>query len=190
VIHPHAVVADDVEMGAGSEVQSFAVVGVDGPAEPLRLGGGSVVRSHAVLYRGSVIGERFHAGHGALIREQCSIGDRVSIGSHSILEHHVTVDDDVRLHSGCFVPEFSVLKAGAWLGPGVIVTNARYPNEPDAKDKLEGVTIEVGARIGAGVILLPGVTVGSEALIGAGAVVVDDVANGAVVVGNPARVIR
>lgn len=44
--------------------------------------------------------------------------------------------------------------------------------------------------IGAGAIVLGPVTVGDDAVIGAGAVVVDDVPDGAVVVGNPARVVR
>jgi acetyltransferase-like isoleucine patch superfamily enzyme len=45
------------------------------------------------------------------------------------------------------------------------------------------------ARVGGGVVLLPGVTVGANALVGAGSVVTRDVPDGAIVVGNPARVI-
>ena len=40
------------------------------------------------------------------------------------------------------------------------------------------------------VTILPGVTIGENAVVGAGAVVTKDVPNNAVVVGNPARVIR
>jgi acetyltransferase-like isoleucine patch superfamily enzyme len=50
--------------------------------------------------------------------------------------------------------------------------------------------IRRGAKIGANVTLLPGVVVGENALVGAGAVVVRDVPPGAVVVGNPARIVR
>jgi acetyltransferase-like isoleucine patch superfamily enzyme len=49
--------------------------------------------------------------------------------------------------------------------------------------------IRRGAKIGANVTILPGVVVGEDALVGAGAVVVRDVPAGAVVAGNPARVI-
>jgi len=179
--------ADDLAIGEGANLGPYVVLGCDGPSEPLRIGASCVIRSHSVIYRGSVIGDRFHAGHGVLVRELTEIGDRVSIGSHSVVEHHVRIESDVRLHSRCFVPEHTLLRRGAWLGPGVIVTNARYPNRPDTKDTLEGVTVDEGAVIGAGVILLPGVTIGAGALIGAGAVVVKDVPAGAVVVGNPAR---
>jgi putative colanic acid biosynthesis acetyltransferase WcaB len=44
--------------------------------------------------------------------------------------------------------------------------------------------------IGAHVVIIGAVTIGDRAVIGAGAVVVRDVPPGAVVVGNPARVIR
>jgi maltose O-acetyltransferase len=50
------------------------------------------------------------------------------------------------------------------------------------------VVIGKNVWIGGGAILLPGVTVGDDALIGAGSVVTRDVAAGATVAGNPARV--
>jgi UDP-2-acetamido-3-amino-2,3-dideoxy-glucuronate N-acetyltransferase len=55
---------------------------------------------------------------------------------------------------------------------------------------LVGPHIEARARIGANATILPGVRIGGGALVGAGAVVTVDVPPGAVVVGNPARVIK
>ena len=46
------------------------------------------------------------------------------------------------------------------------------------------------ASIGANATLLPGITIGENAMVGAGAVVTKDVPEDAVVVGNPAKVIR
>ncbi len=187
-ISTHALVGDSV-IGDDASIGAFVVLG-DEPADAgwLTIGRGATIRSHTVVYRGTRIGDEFHAGHGVLVREHTSIGDRVSIGSHTVVEHHVRIGDGARLHTGCFVPEHSVLDAGAWLGPGVVVTNARYPNRPDTKAELEGVHIESGAVVGAAAVLLPGVTVGAGALVGAGAVVVRDVPAGATVVGNPGRV--
>ena len=100
------------------------------------------------------------------------------------------IADRVRIHSNVFIPEFSILEEGAWVGPGVVFTNALYPLSPDAKKTLAGPHLLPGAKIGANATLLPGVTIGRDALVGAGAVVVHDVPDGAVVVGNPARVVK
>jgi acetyltransferase-like isoleucine patch superfamily enzyme len=167
----------DVQSGSGAELA------------PTRFGCGAVLRSHTVIYAGSVIGDRFQTGHGALVREANSIGDDVSIGSHTIVEHHVTIGNGVRIHGGAFVPEFTVLEDGAWLGPRVVLTNARYPRGRDVKQQLRGPRVGAGAKIGAGAVLLPGVHVGESALVGAGAVVTRDVPAYRVVVGNPARAV-
>lgn len=51
--------------------------------------------------------------------------------------------------------------------------------------------IDKGAFIGSRAIILPPVhIVGENAIVGAGAVVVDDVPAGAVVVGNPSRIVK
>jgi len=154
------------------------------------LGAGAVIRSHTVIYAGNRIGCRFQTGHGVLVREGNEIGDDVSIGSGSIVEHHVRIGHRVRLHSNVFVPEFSVLEDDCWLGPNVVLTNAKYPRSPRVKEQLIGPHIESGAKIGANATLLPGVRIGQDALVGAGAVVTQNVPAGAVVVGNPARVIN
>ncbi len=155
-----------------------------------RLGARAVIRSHTVIYAGNVIGDDFQTGHGVLIREENQIGDNVSVGSHTIVEHHVKIGNHARLHSNVFVPEFSVLEDDCWLGPNVVVTNARYPQSKNVKENLRGAHIKRGAKIGANATLLPGVVIGENALVGAGAVVTRDVPDGAVVAGNPARVIK
>lgn len=188
-MHPTALLSPDVVVDRDAKIGPFVLIGEDGTGPGVRVMNGSVIRSHSVIYRGVTLGERLHVGHGALIRERTSIGDDVSIGSFSVIEHSVEIGHSVRLHTRCFIPERSVLRAGAWLGPSVTVTNARYPNRPDTKARLEGVLVEEGAVVGAAVVLLPGITIGRGALIGAGAVVVRDVPAGATIVGNPGRIV-
>ena len=48
----------------------------------------------------------------------------VSVGTLSVVEHHVKIANNVRIHTQVFVPEFSVLEEGCWLGPNVVLTNA------------------------------------------------------------------
>jgi acetyltransferase-like isoleucine patch superfamily enzyme len=189
-----AIVHDWVELGENPMVGPWAILGVPptggAPGLALRIGRDAVIRSHSVIYAGSVIGDGFQCGHGALIREFNEIGDRVSVGSHSVVEHHVKLADGVRIHTGAFIPEFSILDEGAWVGPHVVFTNAAYPLSPDAKSTLRGPHLKRGAKIGANATLLPGVVIGVNSLVGAGAVVVRDVPDGVVVAGHPARVLR
>jgi len=180
---------------ASATVGEFVIIGVPprghAPgALATRIGARAVLRSHTVVYAGNVIGDDFQTGHGVLIRESNQIGDRVSVGSHSIIEHHVIIEDGVRIHSQAFVPEFTVLEAGSSIGPGTVLTNTRYPWSPQAKETMRGPHIESAAIVGANVTVLPGLRIGAGALVGAGAVVVKDVPPGAVVVGNPARIVR
>lgn len=153
-------------------------------------GNNCLVRSHSVIYQGNKIGNNFKTGHGVLIRENNTIGDNVSVGSHSVVEHDVTIGNNCRIHSNAFIPEFTVLEEGTWIGPGVVITNAKYPNSPNTKKNLKGVTIKEKAKIGAGAVILSGVVVGKNSLVGAGAVVTGDVPEGVVVVGNPAKVVK
>lgn len=185
VIHPGVVLGDNVEIG------DWVVIGVPYKGMPAGtrtvIGDNAVIRSHSVIYAGNVIGPNFQSGHGVLVRECNEIGADVSIGSHSVIEHHVVLEDGVRVHSQAFIPEFSHLEQEAWVGPNVVFTNARYPRSRNVKNDLKGPRIGRRAKIGANSTLLPGVVVGADALVGAGSVVVKDVPAGLVVAGNPAR---
>lgn len=192
---PEALIFENVAVGGGSVIEAWVILG-----EPPRghaggelrtvIGQQAVIRSHSVIYAGNQIGDRFQTGHGVMVRESNEIGDDVSIGTHSIIEHHVKIGSQVRIHSNVFIPEYSIIEAGAWIGPSVVFTNALYPLSRDAKKTLIGPHVLAGAKIGANATLLPGVIVGRNALVGAGAVVVDDVPDNMVVVGNPARVLK
>jgi acetyltransferase-like isoleucine patch superfamily enzyme len=185
----------EVEIGPGAEIGEFVIIGMPPRgAQPGELktiiGCNAVIRSHTVIYAGNIIGDNFQTGHGAMIRELNQIGRQVSIGTHSVIEHHIRIEDNVRIHSQAFIPEYSILEQECWIGPNVVFTNALYPLSPEAKKNLKGPTICRRAKIGANSTILPGVIIGENALIGAGTVVTKDVAAGKVVVGNPARIIK
>ena len=185
----------NVEIGQGAEIGDFVIIGIPprgkAPGELKTLiGGNAVIRSHTVIYAGNAIGDNFQTGHAVMVRELNDIGHNVSIGTHSIVEHHVKIADEVRIHSQAFIPEYSILEENCWIGPNVVFTNARYPRSPEVKTTLKGPQIGRKAKIGANSTLLPGVVVGENALVGAGAVVVKDVPAAKVVAGNPARIMK
>ncbi len=184
-----------VKLGLDSIIEDYCIIGVpprghkEGDIETI-IGSGAHIRSHTVIYSGNKIGDLFQTGNKVNIRELNEVGNNVSIGTLSVIEHHVVIGNKVRIHSQVFVPEYSVLEDGAWLGPNVVLTNAKYPLSPGVKESLKGPVIKKGAKIGANATILPGVVIGENALVGAGSVVVHDVPAGAVVVGNPARIIK
>ncbi|MFO8050510.1 MAG: DapH/DapD/GlmU-related protein [Thermoplasmatota archaeon] len=176
-------VHENVRIGANSTVEDFVII--DGPGTII--GQDCMIRSHTVIYPGNVIGDRFQTGNKTNIREHNIIGDDVSIGTLSVVEHHVKIENGVRVHSQAFIPEYCILNEKVWIGPNVVLTNARYPRTEDAKENLRGVVIRKGARIGANSTVLPGVNIGEYSLIGAGSVVVRDTLPQGIYMGNPAK---
>jgi len=185
----------NVELGENVVVEDFVIIGVppkgkkEGELKTV-IGSNSVIRSHTVVYAGNVIGEGFQTGNHASIREENVIGNDVSVGTKSVVEFKTRIGDGVRIHSQAFIPEYSELKQGCWVGPNVVLTNAPYPKSLRAKDFLAGVVVGKNARIGANTTVLPGVRISDDALVGAGSVVTRDVPAGKVVAGNPAKVIK
>jgi len=184
-----------VKLGNETVLEDYCVLGVpprgktEGELETV-IGESSIIRTHTVIYAGNRIGRNFQTGNKVNIRELNEIGNNVSIGTLSVIEHHVKIADNVRIHTQVFIPEFSILEEGCWIGPNVVFTNAMYPLSPGVKDSLVGPTIRKSAKIGANSTILPGVVIGENALVGAGSVVTRDVPAGAVVAGNPARIIK
>ncbi len=187
VIHPA------VKIGRCARVDDWVVLGYTGwggDDSPLTvIGENAVIRTHSVVYAGVEIGDRFHLGHQAMIREFTKIGNDVSIGTGTVIEHHVMIGNDVRIHSNAFIPEFSILEDGCWVGPNVVMTNAKYPLGLRVKEDLKGPTIKSHAKIGANATLLPAVEIGEGALVGAASVVRKDVPPLTVVAGSPARTV-
>ncbi len=108
----------------------------------------------------------------------------VTIGDHCcvnpgvfILGHHkITIGSHVVLSARCMLIDTGLDKRE-------FVTHS-FPKHVSGP-----ITIEDGAWIGAGAIILANVTVGSKAIVGAGAIVTKDVPKFAIVAGNPAKVI-
>ncbi len=138
--------------------------------------GDDVRISDFVNLYGCRIGGGSRIGPFVEIQRGASIGQRVKVQSHAFICEGVTVEDDV------------------FIGHGVMFVNDSFPRTElpvgTAEFIPERVLIKKGASIGSNATILGGLTIGVRAMVGAGAVVTRDVPDGAVVAGNPARVLR
>lgn len=118
-------------------------------------------------------------------RAHFSSGRQIRIGDHSGIGPHARISGPVTLGANVMMaPEVVILTGGHGIARTDIpmIAQGRVLERP--------VTVADDVWIGTRAIILPGVTVGPGAVIGAGAVVVRDVPARAVVVGNPARIVR
>ena len=190
LIHPTAIIYPGVKLGLNTKIGAFCIIGEPpigkkiGDLETV-IGDNSIIRSHTIIYSGNIIGNSFNTGHHVVIREENKIGDRVSIGTLTCIEHHLVIRDGVRIHSQTFIPEFCEIEENAWIGPNVVLTNAKYPRGKNVKVLLDGVKVKRQAKVGANVTILPGIEIGENSLIGSGSVVTKNIPDNVLAFGNP-----
>lgn len=128
----------------------------------------------------------------------CEIGDDVKIGTFVEIQKGARIGSRCKISSHTFICEGVILEDEVFVGHNVTFINDLYPRSTNESGELQteadwrcvSTHVERGASIGSGVTLLCGITVGSKSVIGAGSVVTRDVPPGAIVAGNPARVLR
>lgn len=111
----------------------------------------------------AVVSSRASVGVGALVYPFTLLGPGVRLGDHVTVLSHGSINHDASIGDGSILAAHVVLAGG--------------------------VTVEDHCYLGAGARIRQGVRVGSGAMVGMGAVVLDDVAAGATVAGNPARLL-
>jgi maltose O-acetyltransferase len=115
---------------------------------------------------------------------QCDYGYLIHIGARSFVNYGAVFLDCAEIRIGDEVQ----------FGPNVQLLTATHPL--DAPTRRQGweyakpISIESGAWLGGGAIVLPGVSIGENAVIGAGSVVTRDIPANVLAVGNPCRVVR
>mgnify|MGYP006417793149 FL=1 len=187
IIHPNVILGENVV------VEDYCIIGLPFKGmdqEKTVIGKDSVIRAGTYIYAGNQIGENFQTGNKVNIRELNTVGNNVSIGTLSVIEHHIVIHNGARIHSQVFIPEYSVLEEDCWVGPNVVLTNALYPKHQSVKNDLKGAHIKQNAKIGANSTLLPGISIGKGCLIGAGSVVTKDIEDGVIAAGSPAKLFR
>ena len=103
-------------------------------------------------------------GEGTVVMAGVVVNPASHIGRHAILNTSASIDHE------CVIGDYVHISPNATLCGNVVVGE--------------------GAHIGAGATVIQGIRIGQWATVGAGAVVIRDVPDYAVVVGNPARILR
>lgn len=128
----------------------------------------------------------------------CAIGNHSKIGTFVEIQKNASIGNHCKISSHTFICEGVMIEDNVFVGHGVVFINDPFPRATNPEGGLQTeadwavhpTVIKRGASIGSGAVILCNVTVGENALIGAGAVVTRDVPAGAVVAGNPARVVK
>ena len=143
---------------------AHAIVAIGDNALRKRVVGDTIHRFTSTVHPSVVMSPFAEVGVGSMVLHGAIIQAQARVGEHVIVNTGAQVDHD------CVLADF------VHLAPGVILCGT--------------VQVGQGAFVGAGATIIPGKKVGAWATVGAGAVVVKDVPDYAVVVGNPARVIK
>jgi acetyltransferase-like isoleucine patch superfamily enzyme len=138
----------------------------------------------------SQIGQGTRVWQFVVVLKGAKIGADCNICAQTLIEGDVVMGDRVTVKSGVQIWDGSIIGDDVFIGPNATFSNDLYPRSKQYPTQFSGVTIHNGASIGANATLLPGITIGERAMVGAGAVVTKDVPARAVVVGNPAKIVR
>ena len=138
---------------------------------------------------GCEIGEGTKIWHFSHVMTGARIGRHCNIGQNIVISPDVVIGDNVKIQNNVSVYTGVILEDDVFCGPSMVFTNVVNPrSHVPRKSEYQTTRVRQGASLGANCTILCGTTIGRYAFVGAGAVVLRDVADYAIVVGNPARV--
>ena len=142
----------------------------------------SIIDANCTIGDGTKIWHFSHVMSGAIIGNNCNLGQNVVVSPKVILGNNVRVQNNVSIYDGV------ICEDDVFLGPSMVLTNVINPRSAiSRKEEFKKTLIKKGASIGANATIVCGNTIGEYAFIGAGAVVTKDVPAYALIVGNPGR---
>nr|WP_276526108.1 acyltransferase [Photobacterium damselae] len=136
------------------------------------------------------IGSNTNIWQYSIIFENAVIGNNCNICAHTLVENDVIIGNNVTIKSGVYIWDGIRIEDDVFIGPCVTFTNDKMPRSKVYPDKFLTTIVRKGASIGANATILPGVIIHEGSMVGAGAVVTKDVPPYALVVGNPAKIVR
>jgi UDP-2-acetamido-3-amino-2,3-dideoxy-glucuronate N-acetyltransferase len=142
----------------------------------------AIIDEGAQIGSGTRIWHWVHISAGAKIGSQCSLGQNVYVGNRVVIGNNVKVQNNVSIYDEV------TLEDDVFCGPSMVFTNVINPRSHIVrKHEYRKTLVKRGATIGANATILCGNEIGRYAMIGAGAVITKNVADYALVMGNPGR---
>jgi len=126
----------------------------------------------------------------SVIYEGAQIGRDCNICAHTLVESDVLIGNEVTVKSGVYLWDGLTIEDNVFIGPNATFTNDKHPRSKVYPETFLRTLIKKGASIGANATILPGIEIGEHSVVGAGAVVTKSIPPYAVVMGNPAKIIR
>ena len=152
------------------------------------LGENCIICAQAIIYAGTVLGDRVYVADGANIREGCEIGDDTIIGRYVTVENNTKIGKKCKIQTGAYITGECIIEDYVFVGPEASTTNDKYMQTTDRK--MKGPTFREHCRVGGNATILGGVIIGKNSVVGAGSVVTKDVPDGEIWVGNPAKFLK
>jgi len=121
---------------------------------------------------------------GAVIRDKVTIGKNAVIMMGAVINIGAEIGEGTMIDMGAILGGRAIVGKHCHIGAGAVLAGVVEP--PSAKP----VTVGDNVLIGANAVVIEGVSIGEGAVVGAGAIVLEDVPAGAVVGGNPAKIIK
>ncbi len=150
---------------------------------------GSVyIHPSSIIEEGASIGAGTKVWHFCHLMPACSIGENCILGQNVFVDNNALVGNRVKIQNNVSVYNAVVIEDDVFIGPSVVFTNVINPRSfIERKEEFRKTIVKTGASIGANATILCGVEIGKYAMVGAGAVVTKNIADHALVLGNPAR---
>lgn len=137
--------------------------------------------------------EEIHALFERIVGHSVDPSFRLNPPFYTDFGRNIAVGTGTFINWGCTLMDRGGITIGddTFIGPNAQLITINHLRDPRRRATTVCRPIVIGDRVwvGAGAIILQGVTVGDDAIVGAGAIVTHDVPAGAIVAGNPARVI-
>ncbi|NND73438.1 MAG: N-acetyltransferase [Ilumatobacter sp.] len=145
------------------------------------------VHETAIVEDGATIGAGCSIWHHAHIRTGAELGPGCVIGKNVFVDAGVTVGARCKIQNNVSVYSGVTIGDDVFVGPAATFTNDLVPRAFSSDWTVTETMVRTGASVGANATLVCGNDLGAYSMVAAGSVVTNDVADHALVVGNPAR---